>query len=313
MKAKTLGVSGLRVSALGLGCINFGMMCDQRATDSVVHKALDLGITFFDVANNYGGPHGRAENMLSKSLGNRRSDIVIGTKFGGASGRGGGSLLGGGSRNFILAAVEASLLALATDYIDLYQLHFPDFETPIDETLRTLDDLIRQGKVRYIGCSNYPAWMLVQAQWTAKEIGTNAFISVQNRYSLVKREVEAEVVPAANTHGVGILPYFPLESGLLTGKVKRGEEPPNGSRLSMWKGAFIKDHKFDVIDKLQDLGNETGHKLLDYAIGWLIAQPHVGSVIAGATSPDQVVQNFAAAEASLTIEELNKVSEITSI
>ena len=311
MKTKTLGRSGLHVSAVGLGCMNMGLMIDQSQSDAVVNKALDLGITFFDVANNYGGPYGSAEEILATALGARRGDVIIATKFGGAGGRGGGSQPGGGSRNHIMKAVEDSLTRLKTDYIDLYQLHFPDQTTPIEETLRALDDLIHQGKVRYIGCSNFAAWQLTDAQWTARQLGLNSFISAQNRYSILNREIEQELLPAANQFDIGILPFFPLESGLLSGKVKRGEEPPEGSRLSKWSGAFVSDAKFDKIEKLVELGTAHGHQLLDYAMAWLVHQPLVSSVIAGATRPEQLEQNVVAAEVELSQDELTAIDAIT--
>jgi len=312
MKKKNLGSSGLHVSVVGLGCINMGMMNDQAQTEAVVNKALDLGINFFDVANTYGGPNGMAEDMLSQALGARRPDIVLATKFGGASGRAGGAMEAGGSRHNIMKAAEASLKALKTDYIDLYQIHFPDHGTPIDETLRALDDLITQGKVRYVGNSNFAAWQLVEAEFIARELGLNRFVSAQNRYSLINRGAEDELVPAAQKYGIGILPYFPLESGLLTGKVKRGEAAPEGSRLSKWSGAFVSDAKFDTIDKLMAVAEPHGRTLLDYAIGWLAHQSHVSSVIAGATKPEQLEQNVAAAEIELSVEELAGIEEALS-
>lgn len=311
MEYRSLGRSGLKVSTVGLGCMNFGMMVDQSRTDAVVNKAFDLGVTLFDTANIYGGEQGKGEEMLGKALGSRRKDIILATKFGGQRPATKGSP-GGGSRNAIFQTVEESLQRLGTDYIDLYQIHRPDTSTPIEETLSALDDLVRQGKVRYIGCSNFDGWLLVEAQWTAQTSHLTAFVSAQNRYSLVTRDVEKELVPACNLHGVGILPFFPLESGLLTGKYARGVDAPEGTRLAKWGGAFQSDDKYDKLEKLTDLGQAHGHSILDIAIGWLVSRPHVSSVIAGVTSPEQLEKNVAAGESTFTAEELAAIDEITA-
>ncbi len=308
MELNNLGNSGLKVSAVGLGCMNMGMMNDEAQSGAVVEKALDLGVTLFDTADIY-GHRGRSEEWLGKALGKRRPDVVIATKF--SSPMGDGDYWKGGSRRYIMRAVDASLARLDTDYIDLYQMHFPDASTPIEETLRALDDLIGAGKVRYIGCSNFAGWQIVEAQWTSRDLGVSAFVSAQNRYSLMTRDIDKDVVPAAQAYGLGILPYFPLESGLLTGKVQRGKEPPEGSRLSKWRGSFVSDDKFDKIDKLNELGKEHGHSLLDYAIGWLVSRPYVSSVIAGVTTPGQLEANVAAGETKLNDDELEAIEEIT--
>ncbi len=308
MELKNLGNSGLKVSAVGLGCMNMGMMNDEAQSQAVVEKALDLGVTLFDTADIYGN-RGQSEEWLGKALGKRRPDVVVATKF--ASAMGDGDYMKGGSRRYIMKAVDASLSRLSTDYIDLYQMHFPDASTPIEETLRALDDLISAGKVRYIGCSNFAGWQIVEAQWTAHEANVSSFVSAQNRYSLMTRDIDKEVVPAVQAYGLGILPYFPLESGLLTGKIQRDKEPPEGSRLSKWRGAFRSDSKFDKIDKLNVLGKENGHSLLDYAIGWLVSRPYVSSVIAGVTSPEQLEANVTAGEAKLNDDELKAIEEIT--
>ncbi|HUD50464.1 aldo/keto reductase, partial [Parvibaculum sp.] len=296
MRMKTLGKSGLKVSVVGLGCNNFGMKCDQTETDAVVGKALDLGITLFDTADMYGG-QGGSETMLGKALGARRKDIVLATKFGLPMGPGG--YMQGASRRYIMNAVEASLKRLGTDYIDLYQIHFPDAETPIEETLSALDDLIRAGKVRYVGSSNFTGWQLVEAWYIAEKRGYAKFISAQNHYNLLDRKIETDLVQAANAYGASVLPYFPLASGMLTGKYKRNAAGPNDSRLVMWgerAKSILTDANFDIVEKLEAFAAARGRTILDVAFGWLASQPHVGSVIAGATKPEQVELNVKAGE-----------------
>jgi aryl-alcohol dehydrogenase-like predicted oxidoreductase len=231
MDMKPLGHSGLKVSSVGIGCMNFGLMCDQATTNAIVDAALDAGINFFDVADIYGGEPGRAETMLGKALGVRRPSIVLATKFGARLGGRGGAAGQGGSRDYIMRAVEHSLTRLDTDYIDLYQHHFPDPGTPIEETLRALEELVTAGKVRHIGCSNYSAEQLQAAASAARQWRLHAFVTAQNRYSLLHRDIEKSLVPVAQGHQVGIIPYFPLESGLLTGKYRRGETPPADTRF----------------------------------------------------------------------------------
>jgi len=297
MEMKSLGGSGIEVSAVGLGCMNFGMMCDQAATDSIVSAAIEAGVNFFDVADIYGGPHGNAETMLGKALGDRRKSIILATKFGAKRGGGGGAADGGGSAEYITQAVESSLNLLNTDYIDLYQHHFPDTGTPIDETLRTLETLVQQGKVRAIGCSNYSGMQLAEAAGFALGNNGTAFATAQNRYSLLHRDIETDLVPVAEREGVGILPYFPLESGLLTGKYKRGEKATADTRFGKWGGGgiFATDERYAIVEEIAAYGDEIGHSVLDIAIGWLTAQPFVSSVIAGVTKPEQIRQNVAAA------------------
>ncbi|MEI9984831.1 MAG: aldo/keto reductase [Aliidongia sp.] len=227
MILRNLGKSGLRVSLVGLGCNNFGMKLDVEGTRKVVHKALDVGITLFDTADIYGNAGG-SETCLGQVLGDRRKDIVLATKF--ANPMGEGEMKKGASRRYIVSAVEASLKRLRTDWIDLYQQHVPDPLTPIDETLRALEDLVRSGKVRYIGCSNFKAWQVVEAQWTARSAGLSGFVSCQDEYSLLVRDIEKELLPAAEAYGLGLLPYFPLASGLLTGKYRRNQALPEGAR-----------------------------------------------------------------------------------
>jgi aryl-alcohol dehydrogenase-like predicted oxidoreductase len=308
MEHKPLGRSGLRVSVVGLGCNNFGMRCDQARTQEVVSKALDLGVTLFDTADVYGG-RGVSEEFLGKALGSRRGDIVLATKFGMPMGE--SPLQRGGSARWVMQAAENSLRRLGTDWIDLYQIHFPDANTPIEETLRALDDLVRQGKVRYVGCSNFSGWQLVEAHFTARAANLAQFVSAQNQYSLLERRVERELVPACAAHGLGVLPYFPLASGLLTGKYQRGRKPPEGTRLSVGRfAAALSDSNFDKVEKLEQFAAEAGHSLLELAFGWLATQPTVSSVIAGATSPEQVEQNVRAASWKLSAAELARVNEL---
>jgi aryl-alcohol dehydrogenase-like predicted oxidoreductase len=311
MRMKSLGRSGLKVSVVGLGCNNFGMRIDQAATDEVVSKALDLGITLFDTADAYGN-RGGSETMLGKALGARRKDIVLATKFGLPMGE--GDLMKGASRRYIVNAVEASLKRLNTDYIDLYQIHFPDPETPIDETLGALDDLIAAGKVRYIGSSNFSGWQLADAWYIARELGTAKFVSAQNHYNLLDRKIEQELIPAAKAYGASVLPYFPLASGMLTGKYKRDRALPNDGRLTAWgdRGkAILSEQNFDLVEKLTAFAEARGHTLLDLAFGWLASQPQVASVIAGATKPEQVEQNVKAGEWELNAEELAEVGRLS--
>lgn len=311
MRIKSLGASGLKVSVVGLGCNNFGMRIDQAATDTVVAKALDLGITLFDTADIYGNKGG-SETMLGQALGPRRKDIVLATKFGGPMGE--DALMKGASRRYIMNAVEASLKRLKTDYIDLYQVHFPDAETPIEETLAALDTLVRDGKVRYIGSSNFAGWQIAESWYIARGLGTAKFVSAQNHYNLLDRKIEQEVIPAAKAYGAGILPYFPLASGLLTGKYKRGADLPNDARLTVWgeRGkALLSDANFDLVEKLTAFAAARDHSLLDLAFGWLASQPQVASVIAGATKPEQVEVNVGAGAWELTAEEIAEVNKLS--
>jgi aryl-alcohol dehydrogenase-like predicted oxidoreductase len=301
----------LRVSAVGLGCNNFGIKLDVEGTRKVVHRALDLGITFLDTADQYGNMGG-SESCLGEVLGDRRKDIVLATKFAMAMDATGTK--SGASRRYIMAAVEASLTRLKTDWIDLYQLHRPDPLTPIEETLRALDDLIRQGKVRYVGCSNLRAWQVVEAQWMAKHLGVNAFISCQDEYSLLVREIEQDLVPAIEAYDLGLLPYFPLASGLLTGKYKRNASLPQNSRLSLVKRLaerYLTESNWQIVERLQDFCEKRDHRLLDLAISWLSSRPRVASVIAGATTPEQVEQNIRAAEWKLTPEDVAEVDRLS--
>jgi aryl-alcohol dehydrogenase-like predicted oxidoreductase len=293
MRYRQLGQSGLTVSVAGLGCNNFGRI-DLDATRAVVDAALDEGITLLDTADIYS--LGASEELLGQVLAGRRDDVVLATKFGmdmaGANGADWGAR---GSRRYIRRAIEASLRRLATDYVDLYQYHVPDGVTPIDETLAALDELVDEGKVRYVGSSNLAGWQVVQAEYVARSAGAARFISAQNEYSLLDRAVEAELAPACVAYGIGILPFFPLANGLLTGKFRRDEPPRRGTRIGDRKPRLHADAPWDVIEGLEKFADERGIGLLDVAIGGLAAQPAVASVIAGATTPEQVRANAAAA------------------
>ena len=311
MKQRSLGKSGLQVSLIGLGCNNFGGRIDLEASRKVVHKALDLGITLFDTADMY-GERGGSETILGKVLGDRRKDIVLATKFGMPMDDAG--ILKGASRRYMLSEVDASLGRLQTDWIDLYQLHTPDPLTPIDETLRTFEDLIRQGKVRYIGCSNLPAWQVVEALWTSKHLGVNAFVSCQDEYSLLVRDPERELLPAIEAYGLGLLPYFPLASGLLSGKYKRNKPMPEGARLTNTQrlaDRYMKDANWQIVEGLEDFCAKRGHSLLELAFSWLTARPTLSSIIAGATRPEQVEQNVKAADWMLTPDDMGEIDRLT--
>ena len=308
METRNLGVSGLRVSLVGLGCNSFSVRIDLEAARKVLRKALDLGITLIDTADAYG--KGGSETFIGEIIGNRRNDVVLATKFGLRMGEG----LCGASRRYIMTAVEASLKRLRTDHIDLYQLHRPDPLTPIEETLRALDDLIHQGKVRYIGCSNLSARQVAEAQSTAKAQRLHAFISCQDEYSLVSRDIERELLPVMQAERLGLLPYFPLASGLLTGKYKRGQPPAPGTRFASRPTSFERhghDANFAIAERLDAFAATRGHTLLELAFSWLAARPQVASVIAGATTPQQVEQNAKAAQWKLGAEEMAEVDRLT--
>jgi aryl-alcohol dehydrogenase-like predicted oxidoreductase len=310
MKLRHLGNSGLRVSQIGLGCNVFGAMESERAK-AVIHRAIDLGVTLFDTADFYGG--GLSEEFLGRALGARRKDIVVATKFGLAMGS--GPYSSGASRRYIMNAVEASLKRLGTDYIDLYQQHFPDEATPIEETLSALDTLVQHGKVRYVGSSNYAGWQIADAAWIAKTRGFAPFVSAQNHYNLLDRRIEREVSPAAKAFGVSILPYFPLASGLLTGKYKRGAPVPNDSRAAANPDAakrMLTEANFDVVEKLEGFAGERGKSVLDVAVSWLLGQQPVASVISGATKPAQVEANVAAGAWTMPRADLDEVNRITA-
>jgi aryl-alcohol dehydrogenase-like predicted oxidoreductase len=309
MEFRRLGTSGLKVSEVGLGCNNFGMRIDQQATSAVVAAALDAGITLFDTADVYGGT--KSEVMLGEALKGKRHEVVIATKF--AMQVGPRPDQTGGSRRHVVNAVEASLKRLNTDYIDLYQMHRPDADTPIEETLRALDDLVSSGKVRYLGNSNFAGWQIAEADWVARTEHLHRFVSAQNNYSLLERRVEHEVLPACDHFGLGFLPFFPLASGLLTGKYRRGEGAPEGTRLAAGgarAAAALSEENFDRLERLESYAAAHGRGLLDLAFAWLLAHPPVSSVIAGATKPEQVQANAAAASWRMSMAELAEVTEL---
>ncbi|WP_225348525.1 aldo/keto reductase [Micrococcus luteus] len=314
MRHTRLGRSGLTVSVVGLGCNNLGRpgtaTLEQAGTDDVVHAALDAGITFFDVADVYGAEPGLSEERLGRALGARRDEVVIGTKFGmdmgGVAGDDGGAR---GSRRYIVRAVEDSLRRLGTDWIDLYQFHTPDPATPIEEILRALDDLVRAGKVRYVGHSNRAGWQIAQAEYVARELGVERFVSAQNHYNLLDRRAELEMVPAAAEFGLGVLPYFPLANGLLTGKYSQGDAP-EGSRLSHVRQHMVADADLEQLAAFGRFARERGITEVQAAIGWLAAQGPVSSVIAGATRAAQVVENAAAADWLATAEDLAELDAL---
>ena len=289
LPTRPLGDCGLQVSVVGLGCNNFGRRLDLDGTRAVVDAALADGVTFLDTADIYGG-QGASEKLLGQVLEGRRDEVVLATKFGMDMGDGKGPR---GSRGYILQAIEASLRRLRTEVIDVYWYHQPDGVTPIDETLETLDGLVQAGKVRAIGASNFSAEQIEEADTVARERGLTRFAAIQNEYSLLVREAEEEVLPACERRGLGFVPYFPLASGLLTGKYRRGAAAPSGTRLSA-RDQVASDEQFDLVEALERYGEERGVSLLEVAIGALLARPAVSSVIAGATKPEQVRANAAA-------------------
>jgi len=310
MKYKKLGNSDLDVSVVGLGCMMFGPMVDQDTTTACVNAALDAGINFFDTADIYGAAPKASEEFLAKALGDRRKDVLVTTKFGAKTGGQGGSIEGGGTRDYIMEKIEVSLKQLNTDYLDLYQYHFPDTGTPIEETLRALEDLVQQGKVRYIGCSNMNGEQLAEAEQVAEAIGSNHFVSAQNWYSLFTRNIEEDLLPVAEKANISIIPYFPLESGLLTGKYRKGQPDPEGSRLAAWGGSFKTEERLDKVEQLITYGETIGKSMLEIAMGGLTNRPYVGTVIAGVTKPEQVVSNAAAGNVDLSNDQLTEIDRI---
>ncbi len=309
MQRRKLGSSGLKVSLVGLGCNNFGRAIDQDMSRKVVHKAFDLGINFFDTADIYG--RGTSERILGEVLGERRHEAVVATKCGMVMDDAG--LLIGGSRRHIMASAEASLKRLKTDYIDLYYMHATDPTTPIEESLRALDDLVHQGKVRYIACSNFPGWQVADAHWTSKHLNLNAFVASQDEYSLVHRKPEADLIPAIAARGMGLVPYFPLASGLLTGKYKRNAMP-KGARLTenaYFANWHLSEANWNKVDGLEAFCKAQGHSLIELAFSWLAAQPTVASIIAGATSPEQLEQNAKSAGWALSAADLAEIDKLT--
>ena len=311
MELRNLGRSGLRVSTIGLGCNNFGGRIDLEATRKVIHKALDVGITLFDTADAY-GERGGSETCMGQVLGEARKRIVLATKFGIPMDDTGENE--GGSRRYIFAALEASLRRLKTDWIDLYQLHRPDPRTPIEETLRALEDLSRAGKIRYYGCSNMPAWQVVEAQWTAKTLNVAGFVSCQDEYSLVVRDAERDLMPAMRAYGLGLLPFFPLASGLLTGKYRRDMPLPEEARLTKTQrlaDRYLTETNWSKSEKLIDFADRRERTPLELAFSWLLARTPVASVIAGATKPEQIEQNAKAGAWKMTEDDLAEIDRIT--
>jgi aryl-alcohol dehydrogenase-like predicted oxidoreductase len=313
MEQRRIGRSDLAVSIVGLGCNNFGRALDLAGTRAVLHEALDLGITLFDTGDVYGG-RGGSETLLGALLGPARQRIVIATKFGKPMDA--ERKRGGASRAYIFAAIEASLARLKTDWIDLYQLHEPDPHTPIEETLQALEDLKRQGKIRVIGCSNMPPDQLAAAQAAAASQGIPGFACCEDEYSLLNRAAERALIPMIEAHGLGLLPFYPLASGMLTGKYRRDAALPEGSRMARgerdYAGRFFTAANWHRVEALERFAASRGRTLLELAIGWLAQRPPVASVIAGATRPQQVAANVAAAGWRLAPDELAEIDRLSS-
>jgi aryl-alcohol dehydrogenase-like predicted oxidoreductase len=302
MQTRTVGRSDLVVSVAGLGCNNFGMRTDAERSAAIVQAALDAGVTFFDTARMYGG--GKSEEFLGAAVKGVRDEVVIATKFGAPTGPDARN----GSRETVMAECEASLTALGSDYIDLYQMHYRDARTPTEETLGALAELVEQGKVRYVGCSNFTGWQIADASWIARTGELPEFVSLQNEWSLVAREIETEVVGACEHFGLGILPYFPLASGVLTGKVKRGEAAPEGSRLNApYFSTYLSDDNLAAAERVARWAEDRGRTLHEVALSYLASNPLTASVIAGATSPEQVTANASATRTDLTEEDRAEV------
>lgn len=295
MKYRRLGDSGLAVSVVGLGCNNFGMKIDQAQTDAVVGAALDIGVNLFDTSDSYGSRPGESEELLGHALRDRRDEAIVATKFGSnLRGANGPDWDARGSRRYIRKAVEASLRRLGTDWIDLYQIHWPDRKTPIRETLYALDELVKEGKIRYAGVSNHSAWEMADAAWIARTEGLAPFVSAQNLYNLLQRDdhnVQSEIIPMCEKFGMSLLPYFPLASGVLTGKYQKDAPPPPGSRFTVWPVSRLEGTNWPLVEALAEYAAERERPMIDVAIGSLTAMPVVGSVIAGATSPEQIQTN----------------------
>jgi aryl-alcohol dehydrogenase-like predicted oxidoreductase len=311
MKTRNLGKSGMIVSIVGLGCNNFGMRIGLEESRPVIDKAIELGVTLFDTADIY-GKRGGSETILGQVLGSRRKDIILASKFGMVMDD--EDTMKGASRRYILSAVESSLRRLNTDWIDLYQVHSPDPKTPIEETLRALDDLVRQGKIRYFGCSNFAAWQVVEAYWTSRELRIPSFVTCQDEYSLLVRGIENDRLAVMERYGLGLLPYFPLASGMLTGKYRKDVAPPQDTRfavLTALSQRYVNETNWRIIEELEKFAIGCGHTLLELAFSWLLSKPVVSSVIAGATRPEQVEMNVAAANWDLLAEDLAKIDHLT--
>jgi aryl-alcohol dehydrogenase-like predicted oxidoreductase len=310
---RNLGNSGLKVSVLGLGGNNFGRIIDEPVSAAVINHALELGINFIDTADRY--DRGRSEEYVGRALKQRRQQVIIASKFGIVID--GGVNEGGGSRGYIVKAVEASLRRLSTDYIDLYQMHTPDPTTPIEETLRALDDLVKAGKVRYMGCSNFAGWQLSESLWTSRINQLNSFVTVQAKYNLFERQIEQELVPCCKAHNVGVIPWGPLSGGFLTGKYQREEgrsalpagSDPRKAFLPIYSGVMTETN-WERLGKLDAFAKSRGHKVAELAIAWLLSHRWVSTVIAGATKPEQLDANMGGAKWKLTEEEVAQVEQI---
>lgn len=310
MEYRQIGNSGLKVSEIGLGGNNFGERANEEVSVDIISHALEIGINFIDTAELYA--QGRSEEIVGRAVMGKRSQVIIATKFGYPVNVGLNEQ--GGSRSYIMRAIDNSLRRLNTDYIDLYYLHFPDPKTPIEETLRAMDDLIRTGKVRYIGCSNFAAWQLCDALWTSKLNNLARFIVVQSRYNMLDRNIEKELVPCCQTHSIGIIPWGPLASGFLTGKYHRGQEIPTGWRFANPFPIYndvLDDKNFDKVDKFETFAKERGHNVGELAIAWLLSHPWLASVIAGAMNIEQLSANVAAKDWKLSEEDISQLDGIT--
>jgi aryl-alcohol dehydrogenase-like predicted oxidoreductase len=312
---RNIGKSDLKVSEVSIGALTFGGNIDDKATARIIDYGMELGINYIDTADAYGGMESESEKNIGKAIKGKRSQLIIATKFGvniTKEGRFGFSKDGLGSRAYIMKAVNDSLTRLDTDYIDLYQYHMPDSSTPIEETLRALDELVRAGKVRYIGCSNMASWELCESLWVSRLAGLNSFISVQQNYSLLNRNAEEQLAQCCVAYNVSLIPYFPLASGFLTGKYRRGVAPPLDSRFGrMPAGAgMLSDANYDQLEKLEEFAKQRGHTILELAIGWLVSHPWIPTVIAGVSKPEQVKSNVAAAEWKLTAEEMAELDKV---
>lgn len=305
MDLVNLGRCGLKVPKVGLGCNNFGATIDLEQSRKVIHRAIDLGITLFDTADNYGTTWGDTEIMMGEILEGIREKVILVTKFGvPAPGK------RDSSRSWALKAVERSLKRLRTDWIDIYMIHWPDPNTPMEETLRVLDDLVTSGKVRYIGLSNHNAWQIVESKWLAKEMRTHSFIAAQNEYSLLNRKAEAELIPALSKYGMSLMPYFPLASGMLTGKYLQGGQGRLSENWLNLKNVFMTERNVAIVRKLEEYARERGHTVLELSMSWLASQPTVAGIIAGATKVEQLEANANAVSWKMTAEEMADISKI---
>jgi len=317
MEYRRLGNSGIKVSEIGLGGNTFGENerqpwgIDESSSIAVIDHALEMGINYIDTSNWYGN-RGRSEEIIGKAIKGKRSRVIVATKFGFTMGEGPND--SGGSRHHILQAVNDSLRRLDTDYIDLYQMHKPDPGTSMEETLRTLDDLIKAGKVRYIACSNFNAWEMNDAIWISRTRNLNSFVTVQTRFNLLDRSIEAELVPCCQANNIGLIPWGPLAGGFLTGKYSKEQTPEPGTRFAKPPPIyqdFWSDANFDKLAKLKEFAEQRGHKVGELAISWLLAKPWVSTIIAGARNLEQVSQTISATKWKLTYEETNIVDSIT--